>query len=271
MRLIGNQGDLGRSTSQRRRFASGRTIFALILREMSTTYGRSPGGYLWAVLEPAGGIALLTVIFSLGFQAPALGSNFPIFYATGMVPFLLFTDVSGKVALSLLFSKPLLAYPTVTFVDAMLARFALNLLTQLMVAYAVLGGILLIFETRTLINLEVVSLGFLLGALLALGVGIANCFLFSMFPIWQRAWSVLTRPLFLISCIFFVFEGIPQPYRDYLWWNPLVHVIGIVRRGFYPSYDASYASPLYVTGLSLSLILMGLVFLRRYHRDILNT
>ena len=29
-----------------------RTISALIMREMQTTYGRSPGGYLWAVLEP---------------------------------------------------------------------------------------------------------------------------------------------------------------------------------------------------------------------------
>ncbi|MEL6475009.1 MAG: sugar ABC transporter permease, partial [Pseudomonadota bacterium] len=35
---------------QRRRFASLRSIIALMLREMATSYGRSPGGYLWAVL-----------------------------------------------------------------------------------------------------------------------------------------------------------------------------------------------------------------------------
>ena len=33
-----------------RRFATARTIMALILREMSTRYGRTPGGYLWTVV-----------------------------------------------------------------------------------------------------------------------------------------------------------------------------------------------------------------------------
>ena len=93
----------------RRKFATPRAIVALMLREMATTYGRSPGGYIWAVLEPAAGIALLTAIFSLGFRSPPIGSNFPIFYATGLVPFLAFIDVTNKTAASVTFSKPLLA------------------------------------------------------------------------------------------------------------------------------------------------------------------
>jgi len=253
-----------------RRFASLRTILALVLREMSTTYGRSPGGYVWAVLEPALGIALLSALFSLGFRSPSIGINFPIFYATGMVPFLMYTDLSGKVATSLLFSKRLLEYPTVTYVDAMAARFIVNLLTQLMVAYVVFMGILILFETRTAPDLPVIFSAFAMVAVLAIGVGTINCFLFTMFPIWQRAWSVMTRPLFIISCIFFLFESIPQPYRDILWYNPLVHIVGMMRRGFYPSYDATYVEPLYVFGLGLGLWLTGLVFLSRYHRFLLN-
>ena len=67
-----------------------RTILALILREMSTTYGRSAGGYIWAVLEPAAGIALLAFAFSLALRAPSLGTNFALFYATGYLPFMLY-------------------------------------------------------------------------------------------------------------------------------------------------------------------------------------
>jgi capsular polysaccharide transport system permease protein len=33
-----------------------RTIVALIMREMATSYGRSPGGYIWAIAEPVAGI-----------------------------------------------------------------------------------------------------------------------------------------------------------------------------------------------------------------------
>ena len=254
----------------RRRLASLRVIVAMILREMATTYGRSPGGYLWAVLEPAAGIALLTLVFSIGFRDPALGINFPMFYATGMIPFVMYNDISGKTALALMFSKPLMAYPAVTYVDAIAGRFLTNLLTQLLVAYITFAGIMLLFETRVIPDYLTIALGFSLTALLALGIGTLNCFLFTMIPVWQRAWSILMRPMFLVSCIFFLFETIPQPYRDMLWYNPLVHLVGLMRRGFYPSYDAPYVSVTYVCSVALIALLTGLVFLRRYHRDLLD-
>ena len=110
-----------------------RAVSALILREVSTTYGRSPGGYVWAVLEPAAGIALLTLIFSVGFRSPPLGTNFALFYAAGLLPFLMYSDISGKLGQTIQFSRALLAYPRVTFLDALMARFLLNMMTQLVV------------------------------------------------------------------------------------------------------------------------------------------
>ena len=254
----------------RRRFATPRAVMALILREMATTYGRSPGGYLWAVLEPVAGIALLSLIFSNAFASPPLGINFAIFYATGMLPFLMFTDISNKMATALMFSKQLLAYPSVTFIDALAARFILNLLTQLMVGYLLFSGIMLSMETRVLPNYAVIVQAYMLTAALALGIGTLNAFLFTRFRVWQRVWGVLMRPMFIISGIFILPESIPEPYGSWLLNNPLVHVIGIMRRGFYSSYEAPYASPLYVLAVSGITLVLGLVFLRRYHLDLIN-
>ncbi len=254
----------------RLRFASFRAIAALMLREMSTDNGRSPGGYLWAIAEPILGIVVLTSIFSVMFRSPSLGVNFPIFYATGLLPFSLFNDIAGKTATSIMFSRALLAYPTVTFVDAIIARLLVNILTQILVAYIVIGGILILFETRTMLDLPIILGSFAMAIALGIGVGTINCVLFTMYPVWQKVWSIATRPLFLLSCTFHLFEDIPEPYQSYLGWNPLVHVIGYMRKGFYPSYDAPYVSLVYVWGLSLGLTLIGMVFLRRYHRDLLN-
>ncbi len=261
-----------RPTASRRipRFATWRTIVALMLREMSTSYGRDPGGYLWAVLEPAAGIALLTAIFSVGFRSPALGTNFAMFYATGMLPFILFTSVVGKLSQSLNYSKQLLAYPRVTFLDAILARFALNLMTQLLVSYVVLGGIMVMFETRVFLDGPTIARAYGLMALLALGIGTFNSFVMARFPVYQRAWSIAMRPLFLVSCIFFLFDTIPQPYQDWLWWNPLVHIVGLMRRGFYPNYDAPYVSEIYVVSVALCMLVLGLLLLRRDHKAVLE-
>ncbi|MDZ4313136.1 MAG: ABC transporter permease [Cypionkella sp.] len=258
------------ATPRRRRFASFRTITALVLREMATSYGRSPGGYLWAVLEPVAGIALLSAVFALLFRAPALGINFPLFYATGMIPFVTFSSVSAKLAQAINFSKPLLAYPSVTFLDAILARFILNMLTEIMVAYLVFTGILLIFETRVLIDLPIIAEALLLAGALALGVGTLNCFLFTRFPIWQQAWSILMRPMFIISCVFMIYNNLPEFLRGWLWYNPLVHIVGLMRRGFYSSYDAPYVSQGYVLGFSAVCLVMGLIFLRRYQYELLH-
>ncbi|WP_439141819.1 ABC transporter permease [Pseudooctadecabacter sp.] len=252
------------------RFASLRTIVALMLREMSTTYGRSPGGYLWAVLEPIAGIGLLTLIFGLAFRSPALGVSFAMFYATGMLPFMMFTDISNKLGHSLNFSKNLLSYPRVTFFDAVLARFLVNLVTQIMVSYLIILGILLTAETRVTPDPAVIIKGYLYVALLSLGVGMFNCFMMVRFPLYKRFWGVLMRPMFILSSIFFLFEMIPQPYQDYLWFNPLVHVIGLVRSGFYGSYDAHYVSEAYILTVSLTTLSIGMLMLRRYHKSTLE-
>jgi capsular polysaccharide transport system permease protein len=252
------------------RFASLRTITALILREMATSYGRSPGGYAWAVLEPAAGIALLTALFSVGFRSPPLGVSFAMFYATGMLPFTLFTDITGKLGQSMNYSKQLLAYPRVTFLDTILARFGLNLMTQFLVSYLVIGSILLIFDTRVMMDGPVIARAYALAALLALGVGTFNCFMMLRFPIYQRFWSILMRPLFLLSCVFFLFDTIPEPYNNWLWYNPLVHLVGMMRHGFYPNYDAPYVSEIYVALFGLVALVLGLMLLRRDHKTALE-
>lgn len=243
---------------------------ALILREMATSYGRSPGGYLWAIVEPAFGIAVLSAAFSAFVRTPALGINFPMFYATGMLPFLVYTSVQGKVAGGLTYSKPLLAYPTVTYLDSLVARLILELMTKLLVGYVVFTGIMLMFETRVSFDFIIIIKTYALVSLLAFGIGTFNCFMFARLPIYQRAWAIVNTPLFLLSGIFFTYDMIPTNLQPYLWYNPLIHITGLMRTGFYPTYRPDYISETYVIGVSLTCLAMGLLLLRRYHRDLLN-
>ncbi|MFP4328592.1 MAG: ABC transporter permease [Paracoccaceae bacterium] len=253
-----------------RSLPTSRTVLALILREMASRYGRSPGGYVWAVLEPLGMILILAFAFSLVLRTPSLGTSFILFYATGYLPFNLYQNVSLMVARAIMFSKPLLFYPSVTWVDAILARFLLNTLTSVMVTYILLTSILIVIDTRVVLDLVPVVEAMALAALLGLGVGVLNCLLMGLFPVWETVWSIFTRPLFLASGIFYLYEDMPQLAQDILWYNPLLHVLGIMRTGFYPMYAPQYVSPVFVLMVALGTLTMGLLLLRRYHKDILN-
>lgn len=252
------------------RFPTIRTIVALMQREMISTYGRSPGGYIWAILEPVLAIAFLSIFFSLLLRSPSLGTNFPLFYASGALPFLFFNGVSAKIALSIRFSRQLLAYPKVTFIDAIMARLILNGVTQVVVFAIIINGIIVLYGLRLIIDYPSIILSFTMVFALSLGVGVFNCFLFAMLPLWDRVWNILTRPLFILSGVLFIPEDLPVTVREILIWNPLMHVVGIMRRGLFATYDASWASPVYVLGISFSLMLVGLIFLSRYHTIILN-
>lgn len=252
------------------RFATLRSITALMLREMSTSYGRSPGGYVWAILEPLGAILILALGFSLVIHTPSLGSSFILFYATGFLPFNLYQGLALTIARAINFSRPLLFYPSVTWMDAVLARFILNSLTGILVAYLLLAGILAFSDTQTVLDLGPILMSLGLAMLLGLGVGLMNCALMGLVPVWDLIWSVVTRPLFLASGVLFLYEDMPIFAQNILWYNPLIHILGLFRSGFYPMYDPQYVSVTFVVFCGMATMVMGLVLLGRYHRDILN-
>lgn len=254
-----------------RKFRTSRTIAALVLREMSTTYGRDPGGYLWAIVEPVAGLFLISVVFSYLFRSPPLGTSFPLFYATGYLPFMMFNDVANKMATSVNFSRPLLAYPAVTFLDALVARFLLNVLTHLMVGYIVFTTLIFVFGARVEIDLSAILTGYLMGAALGIGIGTLNCYLMTTFPIWERSWQILTRPLFIISGIFFLFGDLPAGAQDILWYNPLIHFVGMTRSGFFAAYQDDYISITYVAVIATLTFSLGLLLLWRNHRRLMES
>ncbi|MEL6419311.1 MAG: ABC transporter permease, partial [Pseudomonadota bacterium] len=97
-----------------------------------------------------------------------------------------------------------------------------------------------------------------------------NCALIGLISVWENVWGIINRPLFLVSGVIFLYDDMPPLAQDILWYNPLIHIIGLMRSGFYPTYEATYFSAAYVVSVSLLCLFMGVVLLRRYHRDILT-
>lgn len=106
--------------------------------------------------------------------------------------------------------------------------------------------------------------------MLGVGVGTLNCYLLTAFPLWERTWQIITRPLFLMSGVFFLYEMMPHKAQAILWYNPLLHCVGWLRHAIYPTYEAAYVSQLYVYGIAVVLLFFGLLLLARNHRDLLE-
>lgn len=249
---------------------SARVIAALFIRDMTTAYGRSALGYLWMVLEPIGGIIVLSIAFSFMLRVPALGESFPLFYATGFLPFTMYTNLQTRISVSIRQSSQLLFYPAVSFLDVVMARTIFVALTQLIVMVVVFTGILLVEQNHSRIVFSRIIVAVVLTIGIGASIGMINSVLFERFPAWRSIWSIMNRPVFFISGVFFLLDNMPQGARDILAWNPLVHCIALLRTGIYPQYHADYISIPYVISMIIVLLAVGLALLRANHRFIIN-
>lgn len=247
-----------------------RAVGALTMREMATRYVRTPGGFLWAVLEPVAAVLVLSFALSLVVHAPSLGTSFVVFYASGYLPFLLYATLQGHVQDALRFSRPLLAFPSVSWIDAILARFGLNLVTGLVVIGIALSGLALATGAVEVVRPATLVLSLSLAALLGLGLGVLNCGLIGLFPVWGQLWGILSRPLFLVAGVIFLMEDLPRHLQEVLWLSPWIHVTGLFRAGIYPGYDPAYVSVPLAVFWALVPLAAGFVILQRYGRDILQ-
>jgi capsular polysaccharide transport system permease protein len=231
---------------------------------MGTSFGKSAGGYFWAIAQPLGGILLLSIAFSLALRSPPLGNSFLFFYSTGIVPFQMFSTMSRSVSSAISSNRGLLAYPVVSVLDAIMAKFLLTFMTNFIVAVLLIGGIIVVSGTYVVLDWEQIATAFLLVSFLGLGIGTLNCVLFGFFPTWKNVWSVLTRPLFILSGVFYIFETIPTAFQHVVWYNPIQQCIGLMRAGFFGTYHAEYVSIAYILGISLACFVLGGYLVRRH-------
>lgn len=245
-----------------------RVTAALIVREMSTRYGSKPGGYLWAIFDPVAHVAMMTVIFQVIARMPALGLSFPLFFASGYLPFTFYQRMSSFMAGTVRANKTLLSYPVVSPFDAIISRFILQFMTDALVSASILLVIIEFGGGAVPMNIASVVEAAIAAAVLGLGVGTINIVMFARFPLYEQIFGIINRPLFMVSGVFFLPETLANPFRDVILYNPLVHIIIWFRSGIYPEYRAEGLERGYVIEFALLCFVLGLMLLTISTREI---
>ena len=253
-----------------RRFRTLRVVAALILRETGSRETRVSLGFLWSMIDPIATVAVLSFAFGLIMRSPRLGTNFPLYYVTGVVPYHLYSQVASKVANSIRFSRSLIGFPAVTVLDALTARFFLTTFINIIVFIALVSGIGWYYQLRLNPDFHSMLLCLAMATALGLGFGTLNSVLFLVSPTYESIWGIINRPMALVAGVMFLITDLPDKYFKYLKWNPIAMVLGEMRHAFYPTYESSYILPGYVFLISGVTFTLGLIGLQRYVFDALD-
>jgi len=243
--------------------AQGRVVIALMLREMRLRSVHSRLSYLLALLEPILQLTMMMTIFTYIGRRPEFGTSLLLFLGTGILPFFLFTHVSGRTTGAIRASGLVRALAPIQPLDIMLARALLETLTLLVVAvllftFIYATGVKEAIPIRPLLAIE----GFAATAFLAIAFGLINGVIGAFFRLWAVFYGVASRSLIFLSGVFFVPDFMPPPIRAVLAWNPLLHGLEWFRSGFYLTYPTLTLDKGYIVGFAVVSLLIGLALER---------
>ncbi|WP_444939910.1 ABC transporter permease [Microbulbifer sp. ZKSA004] len=246
-------------------------IYALLVREMKTRFGKWRLGYAWVLIEPSLHVLVLVAVFSLAGRDFYPGVPTELFMLGGIVPFLFFNHCFNKGLAAVESNKGLFNYRQLRPFDAVLSRTFLEYLIYLTSLVVLLGGFAWLgISTRfnDFLLLVVVNLLFFC---FCLGLGMALCVVGVKFPEAAKFSPMIVRPLYFMSGVFFSLEQVPKEYHSFLMWNPLLHVIELTREGLFANYHGVFGNLNYLGFSSISMLAFGLLCYRSNWRDLVTS
>lgn len=247
----------------------GRVVGALILRESRTRFGRNRFGYAWAIVEPAAWIFLFVFLHGLLADYPPYGQSSILFFASGVLPYRLYSSLAGRISSAITANAALLTYPVVRPFDTIVARMVLESGTLLVV---MLGAWFLLYLSEDIqIIHHPTTVLFAIFAIILFGsaLGAFNAIVSALFPSWERIFGLFAMPIMVTSGMFYVPSQMPPIILDILRWQPLLNGIEWFRTGIYLDYTP-VLDKTYLLTVSGTLLLVALVLERLAREKILE-
>lgn len=211
-------------------------IFALVVRELRARVQGRWLSLMWMVFEPLAHVLVILALF--GFRRHVVSANieFPVFLVTGMLPFFMFRNLARRLPNAIVANRGLYAYRQVKPIDALVARSVVEVglySAVYLLALGLLGW--LEFHWLPVSPLQLMGVS---AILLTLGVSLG--LLFSVVthnrPKVETLVGLLFMPLYLMSGVIFPLHTLPANVRDWLLWNPVLHLIELSRLYFIPNF-----------------------------------
>ena len=219
-------------------------ISAIVDRDITTRYAGGVLGHAWAIIIPVSWVLAITVFFRFIGRTAPIYVDLPTFLATGMFPYLMFRQSITSMSRSIRSNRHLITLGPTKPEDIFTATAVLECINAILISVVILIGISL-WSGFPQISDPLIALS---GLALTLGFGVALGRLAAvaarLSDSAMRLIPIILRPFFWISGIFFIAAEVPDWILSWLWFNPLLHTIELLRVGFFPGFTSQFCNPL---------------------------
>jgi len=237
-------------------------IWALLMREISTRYGRDDIGFLWLLIEPALFCTGVTTLYTYIRPPFEFGLTVPQFTITGYMPMILFRQMVNFSAPSSRVNAPLLYHRQITplqlfFSRALVEFCGVSLSYMMIIAITCWIGIMPLPK-----NILLFVCGWLMMTFQALGCAMFMNALSEMFDVVERIVPILTYLFLPVSGAFYMVSGLPAQLRSTALLLPFVHCFEMMRGGYFGEFLPVTYSVSYALAWGAGFVLFGLLLMQ---------
>lgn len=235
---------------------------AIFLKDALSRFFGSRGAWGWLILEPVAHILIMSFIYALIKKISNGGVPIQLWMMVGMVSFFLFRRTAVQVLHAIDCNRAFFAFRQVRPFDAALSRAVVEAFSMFWVALViaiafVFAGFDLMPDNILLILLSLFGLW-----LLGLGYGLISSVMMRLVPDSGFILQIIMLPLMIISGVIIPVTSIPEPYRSYLMFNPILHGVEVLRLAFWSGYHTVEVSLWYLYEWTLVFIVIGMALYR---------
>jgi lipopolysaccharide transport system permease protein len=232
-------------------------IWAWTLRTIRGRYQQSVLGWLWAVVQPAASVAMLSIIFTLIIPVDTGDIPYPVFSYVAMVPWAFFASSLTDMSTSMIQNMNLVTkiyFPR----EALPLAGMLSRLMDFAIAIVLLFILMLIyqmpFSPASWIYLPAILA---IQVILVVGIGLAAAAFNVFFRDVQPLLTLVLQLWFYATPIIYPISLIPEHYRIVYLINPMVGIIESYRSVFLKGY-------LPVDNLAIAALTSFIIFIAGY-------
>lgn len=239
-----------------------RVIHALMLRELTTRFGRENIGFLWIMVEPLLFAGLVGLVWRVMKGPIEFGVDIVAFVVTGYIPLVLFRSVISRSISSFTANSGLMYHRQIKILDILGVRFLVELIGHMM-AYLVIGlflGLLGLFPTPY--DFGLLILGGAYYALFSFSIALIVAPLSEMSEVLEKLTPVTLYIMIPFSGAFSLVSVLSDGAAAVVLYSPAVHGMEMMRYGvFGPTIDPHYDF-FYPLAVCLPCIVVGLLLCR---------
>ena len=248
-------GSLRRSLS-----IQARVVWALVLREILTRYGRHNIGFSWLFVEPmmfTAGVTILWSFLHATFALPVIA-----FTVTGYSTILLWRNGVNRCALAIEPNRNLLFHRNVKVIDFFFSRLVLEI-SGATVSFVVIAGTLMFMGLMAPpADILLMLCGWSMLAWFCLGLGLMVGAMSEYSEAIDRLWHTCTYLMLPFSGLFYMVEWLPTYLHEWAMWVPMINASEMIRGGYFgelvtPHYDIGNFAL-----VNLVLTFLGLIMVR---------